>query len=221
MENIKKKSVKKEYPKDLAPYIVEFGAGDQVNPYITYAGLLYLLTKYEKENETKISMITDAVILTNENTDMLEMYKLWNTSPLFVAKVVNSDNKILATGYGDANESNSGMVKLHKIRLAETRAKARALRELLRVEYVALDEIEQGVVNKKVGNEKERASIKEVYESLSKRIDEADTEFKLKKLGEDIRKQKEMGLIDSEATAELAERFSNKLLEVKGDGEQE
>lgn len=215
------KNTKKEYPKELDPYIVEFGNGKDVNQYITYAGLLHLLTKYEKDNEVKISLITDAVILSNENTDMLEMHKLWSANPIFVAKAVSQDNKILATGYGDANETNSGMVKQHKIRLAETRAKARALRELLRVEYVALDEIEQGVVNKKVGNEKERASIKEVYESLSKRIDEADTEFKLKKLGEDIRKQKEMGLIDSEATAELAERFSNKLLEVKGDGEQE
>lgn len=204
--------------KDIKDYIVEFGKGDDTKEYITYAGLLSLLDKWEEEKGKEVVIITDPVILSSEVTNMVEMHKTWCLTPLFLAKIV-CKGEVLATGYGDANEGNSGMVKQHRIRLAETRAKARALRELLRIDMVALDEMEQGIVNKKVGNEKEMATIKEVYEDLSKRIDEADTAYKLKKLGEDIRKQKEMGLIDSEATSELAERFSAKLLEVKGDEE--
>ena len=205
--------------KDLKDYIVKFGKGDDTKEYITYAGLLSLLDKWEEEKGKEVVIITDPVLLTSEVTNMVEMHQVWCASPLFLAKIV-SKGEVLATGYGDANEGNSGMVKQHRIRLAETRAKARALRELLRIDMVALDEMEQGIVNKNVGSEKEMATIKEVYEDLSKRIDSADTEFKLKKLGEDIRKQKDMGLIDSDAVAELADRFSNKLLEVKGDGEQ-
>jgi len=147
MEVTQKNTKKKGYPEELAPYIVEFGNGNQKNEYITYAGLQYLKSRYEKDNDKKLSVITEAIFLSNDNADMVEVYKFWSLNPLFIAKIA-IDGVVLATGYGDANEANSGMVKQHRIRLAETRAKARALRELLGVEFVALDEMEQDGKNK-------------------------------------------------------------------------
>lgn len=55
--------------------------------------------------------------------------------------VVEEPNARWATGHGDCDNENGGMVKIHYVRMAETRAIARALRNILGVGKTAQEEL--------------------------------------------------------------------------------
>lgn len=91
--------------------------------FITYAGLL---DEFFKQNGKEI--ITEEVITSNE------------AFPKFKATV--KGEKGIFTGFGDANDTNvNSMIKLHKYRMAETRAKARALRDYCNIGMCSLEEL--------------------------------------------------------------------------------
>src|SRR5699024_2215265 len=64
-----------------------------------------------------------------------------NNTCIIKATATTDDGKTF-DGYGDANNSNvNRMVAIHLIRMAETRAKARALRDLTNIGMTAIEEI--------------------------------------------------------------------------------
>jgi hypothetical protein len=61
------------------------------------------------------------------------------------------------TGYGDASPKNvNSMIKLHLIRMAETRAKARALRDLTNIGMTAIEELGGDVEPEKAPSKREQ-----------------------------------------------------------------
>ena len=60
---------------------------------------------------------------------------------VFKATVTGKDSQVF-TGYGDATEKNvSKMILPHMIRMAETRAKARALRDFTNIDLCSAEEL--------------------------------------------------------------------------------
>jgi len=78
------------------------------------------------------SIITELVKLEKTETSILVIFK---------ATVTGNDGNIF-TGYGDATEKNvSKMILPHMIRMAETRAKARALRDFTNIDLCSVEEL--------------------------------------------------------------------------------
>lgn len=98
----------------------------QGKDFVTYEGLLDLA-----HQEGLTSIKTELVQLpTQDNNNQCIM------------KAIAYTEKGQFEGYGDADNVNvTGMVKKHLIRMAETRAKARALRDLTNVGMTALEEM--------------------------------------------------------------------------------
>ena len=96
--------------------------------FVKYTGLLELAHALGLQ-----SIETENVIL-NEETGFV-LFKA-------TVKALVGKDVMIFTGYGDASPKNvSGMVRQHLIRVAETRAKARALRDLVGSKYVSAEEL--------------------------------------------------------------------------------
>lgn len=94
--------------------------------FVTYPGLLALAHELglEEINTTVLQMPTDA------------------NGHVVVVRAVAKGKPGLFTGLGDASPANTNRrVAPHAIRVAETRAKARALRDLTNVRLVAIEEL--------------------------------------------------------------------------------
>lgn len=109
----------------------------QGKEFVTYEGLL------DVAHQMKLKSIkTDIVQLPNEENQYLCIMK---------AIAVTEDGKEFH-GYGDASPNNVNKnIAPHLIRMAETRAKARALRDLTNIGMTALEEL--GDDNEVIGNE--------------------------------------------------------------------
>lgn len=104
----------------------EFISERQGKTVIAYSGLL----DYAHQ-EGVVSIKTELLQSPNENN---------NFTAICFATVTMPEGKTF-TGIGDANLANVGkMIAVHIIRMAETRAKARALRDALNIAAVALEE---------------------------------------------------------------------------------
>lgn len=97
--------------------------------FVTYDGLLYLAHQLKlKSIETELIQIPD------EATG--------NVTTCIVKAVVTTEDGKRFEGYGDANPRNvNSMIANHIIRMAETRAKARALRDLTNIGMTAIEEL--------------------------------------------------------------------------------
>lgn len=105
----------------------EAGAVVGEREFISYAGLLAVAHDIglDEMNTTVLQMPTDA----NGHTA--------------VVRAIAKGKPGLFTGLGDASPANVGKrVVRHLLRVAETRAKARALRDLCNINMVALEELE-------------------------------------------------------------------------------
>lgn len=106
----------------------------QGKDFVTYPGLLDAA-----HNNNLLSIETELLQAPRGDND--------NTA-IAIAKV-NLDGKIF-TGIGDANEKNTGaFVKNHIIRMAETRAKARALRDALNIAECSAEELADDIPDTK------------------------------------------------------------------------
>jgi len=95
-------------------------------PFVMYAGLLDLA-----HQTGPFDMISEPVQTPNDANG-------WTA--IFLCRVVFRHGTF--TGIGDANpENTSAMVSAHYIRIAETRAKARALRDALNIDMVTREEL--------------------------------------------------------------------------------
>lgn len=105
----------------------EFIVNLQGKDFVTYNGLIDLAHQIGlKEITTELIQIP-----TEEN----------GKTVIVKARVVSEDGRIFE-GYGDADEKNvNRMIANHKIRMAETRAKARALRDFTNVGMTAIEEL--------------------------------------------------------------------------------
>lgn len=104
----------------------EEDGSSRVREFITYAGLLAVAHDIglEEINTTVVQMPTD----TNDQTAVI--------------RAVAKGKPGLFTGLGDANPQNvNRKVAKHLLRVAETRAKARALRDFCNINVVALEEL--------------------------------------------------------------------------------
>jgi hypothetical protein len=96
--------------------------------FVKYAGILKL---------------AHAMGLQTINTDLVQL-DLEKPMAIFKATITakTKDGITSFTGYGDATPKNvSNMVAPHMIRVAETRAKARALRDFVGCKYVSAEEL--------------------------------------------------------------------------------
>lgn len=101
--------------------------------FILYAGLLDLLHQESKGDFTITTKLEQAPSPANGETAIVSA----------IASIGQNDRT--ASGLGDANAGNvNRMMAAHTIRMAETRAKARALRDLLNVGLVAAEELGPG-----------------------------------------------------------------------------
>lgn len=125
---------------DLTKYIVNVQGKD----FITFPGLL--------AEAHAMGLIT--IDTTMVNTDL--------ENPVMKATVVMKDNEgkpVSFSGYGDANKSNvATQVAKALIRMAETRAVARALRFACNIDMAALEELDGD--NKVIGGESNKPSNK-------------------------------------------------------------
>ena len=105
----------------------EFIVNLQGKEFITYPGLMDLAHQMKLQ-----SIATELIqIPSSEN----------NNQCIFKAVATTEDGKVFE-GYGDADPSNvNRMIAKHLIRMAETRAKARALRDLTNVGMTAFEEL--------------------------------------------------------------------------------
>ena len=108
----------------------------QGRPFVSYAGLLDLL---HQRSKGFFSIDTLVVQLPTEENGRVAVC----TARVRVFDAQNLDVVTLETsGIGDADPSNvSQMMKGHLLRMAETRAKARALRDAVNVGMAALEEL--------------------------------------------------------------------------------
>lgn len=99
----------------------------QGKDFITYPGLIDLA------HQMKLKSITTEIIqLPNED----------NNNQCIVKAVATTEDDKIFEGYGDADPTNvNRMIGKHLIRMSETRAKARALRDLTNVGMTAFEEL--------------------------------------------------------------------------------
>lgn len=105
----------------------EFLTERQGKPVVLYAGLLDLA------HQKGVKRI---------RTEVLQFPNQENQFTAVCAATVVMDSGQEFSGIGDANPANVGkMIAIHIIRMSETRAKARALRDALNIGVVALEEL--------------------------------------------------------------------------------
>lgn len=75
-------------------------------------------------------------------TDIVQFPNKENNNQCIVKAIIATEDEKVFEGYGDADPSNvNSMIARHLIRMAETRAKARALRDLTNVGMTAIEEL--------------------------------------------------------------------------------
>lgn len=95
--------------------------------FVTYNGLIDLA------HQMKLKSIT---------TEIIQLPNKENGNQCIIKAVATTEDGKLFEGYGDADPSNiNSMIARHLIRMAETRAKARALRDLTNVGMTAIEEL--------------------------------------------------------------------------------
>lgn len=105
----------------------EFIVNLQGKDFVTYNGLVDLA------HQMKLKSIT---------TEIIQFPTTENNNQCIVKAVVTTEDEKMFEGYGDADPSNvNRMIAKHLIRMAETRAKARALRDLTNVGMTAFEEL--------------------------------------------------------------------------------
>lgn len=95
--------------------------------FVTYEGLLDLA------HQNKLKSI---------KTELIQIPTKENNNQCIMKAIATTEDGKEFEGYGDADTSNvNSMISKHIIRMAETRAKARALRDLTNVGMTALEEL--------------------------------------------------------------------------------
>ena len=103
--------------------------------FILYVGLLDLLHQESKGDFTITTKLEQAPTAENGQTAIV-------SAIAHMGRAGGSSVDRMASGIGDANPGNvNRMMAAHTIRMAETRAKARALRDLLNIGLVASEEL--------------------------------------------------------------------------------
>lgn len=105
----------------------EFIVNLQGKTFVTYNGLIDLAHQMELKSIT---------------TEIIQFPSIDNNNQCIVKAVATTFNETIFEGYGDADPTNvNKMIAKHLIRMAETRAKARALRDLTNVGMTAFEEL--------------------------------------------------------------------------------
>jgi hypothetical protein len=104
--------------------------------FVTYEGLLDLA------HQNKLKSI---------KTELIQIPTKENNNQCIMKAIATTEDGKEFEGYGDADTSNvNSMISKHIIRMAETRAKARALRDLTNVGMTALEELGDEEVDESV-----------------------------------------------------------------------
>lgn len=99
----------------------------QGKDFVTYNGLIDLA------HQMKLKTIT---------TEIIQLPNKDNGNQCIMKAIATTEDEKVFEGYGDADPTNvNRMIAKHLIRMAETRAKARALRDLTNVGMIALEEL--------------------------------------------------------------------------------
>lgn len=99
----------------------------QGTDFVTYNGLVDLAHQMELKSIT---------------TKIIQLPTEENNNQCIVKAVATTEDEKVFEGYGDADPTNvNSMIAKHMIRMAETRSKARALRDLTNVGMTAIEEL--------------------------------------------------------------------------------
>lgn len=103
----------------------------QGNEFVTYEGLL------DVAHQLKLTKI---------ETQLIQVPNADNGNMCIMKAIAETEDGKHFEGYGDASPANvNKMILPHMIRMAETRAKARALRDLTNIGITAIEELGDGV----------------------------------------------------------------------------
>ena len=146
----------------------------QGKEFVTYEGLL------DVAHQMKLKSIkTDIVQLPNEENQYLCIMK---------AIAVTEDGKEFH-GYGDANPNNVNKnIAPHLIRMAETRAKARALRDLTNIGMTAFEELagSDEVIGNENNNNQATKSLKLICTNCGTEIKQGVAAYSKKHFGREL-----------------------------------
>lgn len=155
----------------------------QGKQFVTYEGLLDLA-----HQEGLIGIETELIQIPTKDNDYLAIVQ---------AIATTKDKKFMGIGDCD-NSSANRMIAPHKIRMAETRAKARALRDLTNVGMTAIEELGEDAEEPKITQQATRQTTK----SQSKKADE-----------------NKQAIVDNSLASDAQINYINKLIEGKGYGQ--
>lgn len=146
----------------------------QGKEFVTYEGLL------DVAHQMKLKSIkTDIVQLPNEENQYLCIMK---------AIAVTEDGKEFH-GYGDASPNNVNKnIAPHLIRMAETRAKARALRDLTNIGMTAFEELAESdeVIGNEDGNNQATKGLRLICTSCGTEIKQGVAAYSKKNFGREL-----------------------------------
>lgn len=150
----------------------------QGKQFVTYEGLLDLA-----HQEGLIGIETELIQIPTKDNDFLAIVQ---------AIATTKDKKFMGIGDCD-NSSANRMIAPHKIRMAETRAKARALRDLTNVGMTAIEEL---------GADEEEPKTTQQTKTQPKKADE-----------------NKQAIVDNSLASDAQVNYINKLIENKGYGQ--
>lgn len=202
----------------------EFLITRQGKQYVLYAGLLdEWHTRYERYARSIETHLIQAPHVANDQVAIVKAtVKAWHHD-ISLVEVHGTEEKIYEheqykfEGIGDASPENvNGSVAQHLIRMAETRAKARALRDAVNVGVTALEELSEGEADEGRGGPQQATQGSQAADLGQRRQRRQGQSAKARKSQVDLLRTLAIEWRGEEGPERLEARLGKKLAELSG-----